>query len=350
MLGPPDPDPIGHVLALDVHYADHRLLGWGSARGVVAFRRTLRRALPEVEEQTIELLALRADELLVRRAIMGPLDDGIDHYRRRPVVLWRFDADGRVTHWEQFDNDQRDHALARFHELAAPPARPQIFATAATRALDRFDDAAGRSSRDVLASRGERLVWVRSSFARGDHGRETSDAESLLVIEVDVRGDPVVTVRFDLADREAASSELDARYAAGEAREHPAMFKMLADVRRALSTGDWDRLSQLVSPDLVAQDHRPFGWGTVRSPQEYAAAIRQISELRPDVTLRFDHPLLADRAALFVVSWIGSDAGRAFEIPLVVVFGAEGDGRIQRAHHYNLEQIDDARARFAELA
>jgi hypothetical protein len=338
VLGPPDPDPVGPVLALDVQYADHRLLGWGAVRGVVAFLRalrTLRRALPSVEERTIELLVLRADALLVRRAITGALDDGMSHYRRRPLALWRFDADGRVSHWEQFDGDQREQALARLDELATPTARSRIVETTATRAVDRFHP--GDPARHVLATRGDRLVL-------------TSDAKSLLLIEVDRRGNQIETIRVDFGDREAAYHELDARYAKGEAAEHPAMWKALADARRALLTRDWEDLSRLVSPDLVAEDHRPLGWGIARSPQAYATAIRPVSELRPDVALRFDHLLLADRAALLVVSWIGSDAGRPFAIPLVVVFGLGRDGRIRRAHHYNLEELAEARARFADLA
>lgn len=193
------------------------------------------------------------------------------------------------------------------------------------------------------------LVQVDNDGVAGDRlVLTTNDVESLLVIEVDARGDPVGTIRFDPGDRQAAYDELDARYAKGEASEHPALWQTLAHMQRALAARDWGQLARLASPDLVAEDHRPLGWGTARSPQAYAAAIRPIPELRPDVAVRFEHLLLADRAVLFVASWIGSDAGRPFAIPLVVVFGIGRNGRIQRAHHYNLEQLATARARFAE--
>lgn len=78
--------------------------------------------------------------------------------------------------------------------------------------------------------------------------------------------------------------------------------------------------------------------------------MRPVTELRPDVALRLDHLYLEDRAALFVASWTGSEAGRAFEIPVVIVFRSRADGRIDRVDHYNLEQIAAARARFAELS
>jgi len=397
VLGPPDPDRVRPALALDVRYADHRALGWGPAHGVVAFvraLRTLRNALPEVESHTIELLALRADALLVRRTVKGELSAGGDRYRRRPMVLWVFGADGRVAHWEQFDGDQREEALARFDELAAPPVRPTLLESAVTRSVARFDRAwtaqdwqtiaalhapgfhysdrrrgmqieqdretfleftrplfegkASAAPREVLATRGDRLALIALRFAATEGAAVAG--ESLLVIEVNARGERVALVRFDPHAREAAHAELDARYAAGEATDHPAMWAALWDVRRAFAARDWDRLASLVSVDLVAEDHRLLGWGIARSAEEYAAAVRPLTELRPDVTLRLDHLLLRERSALFVASWTGGGSAGTFEIPVVIVFRAGSDRRIDRVYHYNLEQIDAAHARLAELA
>jgi hypothetical protein len=164
---------------------------------------------------------------------------------------------------------------------------------------------------------------------------------------VDERGDRRALVRFDVADRSAAHAELDARYAAGEARRHPAMWAALWDVRRAFAAHDWDRLARLVAADLVAEDHRPLGWGVVRSAEGYAAAVRPLTELRSDVTLRLDHLVLRDRTALFVACWTGAGT-QAFEIPVVIVFRARRR-RIDRVHHYSLDQIDAARSRLEEL-
>ena len=128
------------------------------------------------------------------------------------------------------------------------------------------------------------------------------------------------------------------------------MWAALWDVRRALAAHDWDRLTHLVSADLVAEDHRLLGWGIARSPERYAAALRPLTELQSDVALRLDHLLLRDRAALFVACWTGAGPAGAFEIPVVIVFRLGLDGRIDRVHHYNVEQIGAARARLAELA
>jgi hypothetical protein len=398
VLGPPDPDLVHPVLALDVRYADHRALGWGPAHGVVAFvraLRTLRGALRNVEAQTIELLGARPDALVVRRTVAGELAAG-DRYRRRPIVLWRFGAGGRVTQWEQFDGDQRAEALARFDELAAPPAPTRLFETAATAAVDRFDRAwasrdwtgvtalfapefrygdrrarmqldldraafsefmrplfemeATHSSHEVLATRGERLVLIRLRYAHAEGDVGPDESTALLVIEVNARGERIALVRFDPADRVGAHAELDARYAAGEAAEYPAMWALLWDVRRALAARNWDQLSRLVAADLTAEDHRLLGWGVARSPEEYAAALRPLAEVHPDVKLRLNHLVLRAHSALFVASWTGSEAEAEFEIPVAIVFRSGPDGRIDRVHHYSLEQIGAARARFAEFA
>ena len=165
-----------------------------------------------------------------------------------------------------------------------------------------FEMQASRSSQEVLATRGERLVLIVLRFAGADGDIGPSETESLMVIEVDERGDRIALVRFDAGDRDAAHAELDARYAAGEATRHPAMRAALWDVRRALAAHDWDRLTRLVAADLVAEDHRLLGWGIARSAERYAAAIRPLTELQSDVALRLDHLQLRDRAALFVAA------------------------------------------------
>jgi hypothetical protein len=349
VLGPPEPDRVRPALALDVRYADHRALGWGAAHGIVAFvraLRTLRGAMTSVESHTIEVLAARSDGLLVRRTVAGELTGSGDRYRRRPIVLWCFGADGRVSHWEQFDADQHDPALARFDELGAPPAPARLFENAATSAIDRFDRA--WAIREVLATRGDRLALVRLKASDGVEDGSPGPADSLLAVEVNERGERRALVRFDAADRGAAHAELDARYAAGEARHHPEMWDALWDVPRAFAARDWDRLTRLVAADLVAEDHRPLGWGVVRSAEGYAAAIRPLAELRSDVTLRLDHLVLRERTALFVASWTGGGATQPFEIPVVIVFRAR-DRRVDRVHHYNLDQVEAARAQLEAL-
>src|SRR5262249_9342930 len=102
--------------------------------------------------------------------------------------------------------------------------------------------------------------------------------------------------------------------------------------------------------DLVFEDHRLIGWGTLHSRDEYVARMRALVDLAPDVTVRLDHVLaLNDRGTFVVGRWVGSREGGAFEIPFVGVVVLGPDGRIQRIDTYDLDQLDAARARFAEL-
>src|SRR5262249_7614207 len=122
-LAPPDPDRLRPVIALDVLYADHRSLGWGTTRGQAAFVRavrTVREAVKDIEVHTDRPLALRTDALLVRRTVSGQRTDGGGQIRRRPIALWAFGPDGRLSHWEQYDHDDLEAALARFDALARP--------------------------------------------------------------------------------------------------------------------------------------------------------------------------------------------------------------------------------------
>jgi hypothetical protein len=331
LLGPPAPEAFGAQLALDVHYRDHRLLGWGTVHGVLSLRRGLRTiwaGASWLAARTDEILGLRADALLVQRTISGVNTSDGAPFVRRPLALWTFAADGRVHRWEHFDEEDREAALARFAELAAPPAR-RFFENAATRALT--------ARPEVLATRGDRLAL-------------SSESDSLIVTEIGADGSRAASVRFDPAAREAAFAELDRRYAIGEAAPHLAAWLSLVSVRRALVAGDWGEVVCAFSPDLVAVDHRPLGWRAMRSPEAFVANVRAVAELRPDLSLRLEHLQLGARAVLFLASWSGGASAVAFDIPAMSVFAKGDDGRVGIVHLYGVEQLDAARAQFAALS
>jgi hypothetical protein len=77
---------------------------------------------------------------------------------------------------------------------------------------------------------------------------------------------------------------------------------------------------------------------------------RSLIELRPEARLRLDHLVAAGRSALVIGCWVGSETEGAFEIPSVGVWVVGSDGRIERLYLYALDQLDAARARFAELS
>ncbi|MBI1817962.1 MAG: nuclear transport factor 2 family protein [Deltaproteobacteria bacterium] len=65
--------------------------------------------------------------------------------------------------------------------------------------------------------------------------------------------------------------------------------------------------------------------------------------------MRIDHATVSDRAVLLIITWAGTREGGAFEIAKVGVFEIDDLGRIRCIDQYDLDQVDAARARFAEL-
>jgi SnoaL-like domain len=125
----------------------------------------------------------------------------------------------------------------------------------------------------------------------------------------------------------------------------------LQRLARAVAARDWEQWASLFAPDLVLEDHRPRGWGTLQSRHEYMKCVRTLLDLRPDARGRIDHVLaLEDRRSLAEATWVGSRDDGPFEIPVVVVSVFGPDGRIQRAHVYDCDQLDAARACYEALA
>jgi class 3 adenylate cyclase len=270
--------------------------------------------------------------------------------------------DGRLLHeWELFDLEQLDAALVRYAALAA--GRPaQGFENAAARAGDRLaaspSDAvritdqrrapARESSsvlhRDTFATRGDRLALTRVRPARGE------GPSWLELVEADAGGDATTLTLFDDDDVDAAFAELDARYDRGEAAPygHGAMTRAF---RGALAARDWDALSTVLAPDLVVRDHRLLGWDTLHGPQAYLEAVRSLVELAPDVRLRVDHVLeMCPHGVIYAPSWVGTRDGGAFEDPSMIVAEIDASHRIRRFDQYGVDQLDEARARFAAIA
>src|SRR5207247_2160307 len=196
----------------------------------------------------------------------------------------------------------------------------------------------------------ERLYLSSFRFEGTDRDVGPSEVEWLAVVEVDDAGDRVAMVHLDPDDLDGAYAELDRRYAAGEAAPHARTWETLQRIGRAVAARDWEELASLINPELVFEDHRLIGWGTLYSRDEYLATERALVDLAPDVTVHFDHVLALDDCGMLAVGqWAGNREGGPFEIPFVAVVVLGPDGRIQRAHAYDLDQLDAARARFEAI-
>jgi ketosteroid isomerase-like protein len=395
--GPLDAERYATTLAPDAELRDWRSLGLWTARGREAAVRAFQTMLELVgsfEVRIAEILDLRADALLLRCNNTGTLREGGGAYERSFILLLRFAADGLVAQSEVFESERDTEALARFDALAAQP--PPRFENAATRAMEQTMEAwrtrdwqriearipegfqlldrrklvqleldrdgaieylrstfglAPRIDIAVLATRGERLALARvlGEMGAGDVG--ASEIESLMLYEMDARGARKALIRFDLDDLDAAYAELDARFDAGEAAACPRARATMRATTRAWLDRDWDATLRLCAPDFAFCDHRLLGWGTtIRDAAGWMQTQQVLVELAPDVRIRFDHVRIGARGFLRQAHQQGTRDGGAFEMQWLIVRELDDLGRILRNDYYDLDRIDEAFARFAELS
>ena len=359
-------------------------LSWGDDRGVRS----------EVRRDHLPRLCGRA--LVEVVTLHGTVDGG--DFEQQFILVIGYDGHHLRTS-EAFDLDQLDAALARYEELSTESPTAARIENAATRAvahgqdaweardwerfaalfapaffhvdrrtlvqleLDRdqyldsirpfFEMATSAPTMDVLATRGNALVMVRAMVrvGRQDTGDWSgpSELEFIGVIEVDDGGNNIAMVQFDADDLDAAYAELDARYAAGEAAAYGSVATARQAFVQAVAARDWDALAAQFAPDLVVTDHRPFGWETLRGPAVFVETFKSLFDLAPDARLRTDHVTMSARGELVIATWWGTREGGAFEAPRVVVLEHDASGRICREDFYNLDQLDEARARFEAL-
>src|SRR5262249_37348937 len=186
---------------------------------------------------------------------------------------------------------------------------------------------------EVVATRGRRLALTHGRFelAGGDVG--PSESEWLVVEESDEHDKRVAMVAFDPDNLDAAYTELDERYAAGEAAPYGGIWELR--ISRAVAARDGSALASMFAPDCVIEDHRPLGFLTFHSGDEYVASVRALLDLRPDAALRVYHVLsLDDRRSFAITGWVGREPDGAFEITSAMVTLYDRDG-IRQWHIYN---------------
>jgi ketosteroid isomerase-like protein len=305
------------------------------------------------------------------------------------------DAAGRMVRTSFYDLEQLPEALARFAKLDAPVAGAGLAENAAAHALQqgaaaiaardwarfeslispeflhfdrtklaqleterdawlaafrRFIEMTTRPPRyEILATRGERLAFARMLWegAGGDIG--PSEIEWHLIVEVDERGDHIAVANFDADDLDAAFAELATRFRAGEGAVHPVAAGWIARFPEAVARRDWDALTAMSAPDLVARNHCMVSWGVLGSRDAWLPAIRSMIELAPDMRLRIDHVRTSLRGVLFSLTWQGTREGGAFEIPLLAVVELDAEGRQVAIDLFDTDKLDRAQARFAEI-
>jgi tetratricopeptide (TPR) repeat protein len=404
-LDPAKIESAREYMAPGVEFVDHRrLVGFGPTRGVdslIALMRSLSETTRASAVRVDDVLALVPTVVLLRETNFGTEQVSGGAFEREILALSVFGADGRTARIEVFDADQEAAALARVDELIGDTAERRFLTTVsgidtmATRSMQRmavpwntgdwegcaafyapdfklidrrslihleldrdqylqgtrltWDMRSSRIVSDVIATRGNRLALqiVRHQVADADVG--PSEREYLGIIEVDDRGSHIAMVLFDAGDLDAAYAELDRRYMAGEGAPYARVWDRGNKMQEAIGARDWNRLRSVFVPDAVIEDHRLIGAGRL-SVDEWVAFVGAMVELRPDAVVRRHHCLdINERGTLGISLWTGDDTAGGFEIPVVTSATIAADGRHTRIDVYSLDQLDQARARFAEL-
>ncbi len=294
----------------------------------------------------------------------------------------------RIIRCEIFDEADLDAALARFEELSHPA--PQLENTAsqvAERFMERFagndwdgmatmlagnfssDDrrrVVGAGVRDgqdawmtdmratadlwptdatltVVATRGRRLVLLRTRFSDREPGDETYLTELFGIVEINAYERISAIITFDLDDFETAIAELDARYVAGEAAEHARTWSAISRAYASITS----RELPATTADWVNHDHRR---AAAFAPGDAIEYIRAAWDLTTELNLYVEdvHRLTDLGAVVTHASHGTSREGFDAEWRAVNIFTVEGE-QISRTEMFDEADLDTALAKFEEL-
>nr|WP_193791131.1 BTAD domain-containing putative transcriptional regulator [Mycobacterium paraense] len=194
----------------------------------------------------------------------------------------------------------------------------------------------------AMAIRGERLVLARVRASGRDPEAIQNDALNVVEIDGDERIAHVVT--FDLDDFDAAITELDARYAAGEAAEYSRTWTVISGALAAHNRREIAAATQ----NLVTIDHRRVaafapgegvdyiraGWDLDQKLDVYIESVHRLSQLGAVFTWAGNGGSYEG----FVAEWRGTD--------LMTVNGE----MLSRVEVFEEADIDAALARFDQLS
>jgi hypothetical protein len=188
----------------------------------------------------------------------------------------------------------------------------------------------------VIAIRGRRLALGCYSVFDGWSGSKV-----LCVSEINAENQIVARVAFDSDDLDAAFTELDARYLAGEAAAHEHTWSVITQFIDAFNRQD------IPPTDWVTIDHRPL---ITTDTSDLPALIRDVWGLTPDLTIHIEAVHQLSSFGTVVTRELHGTSREGFEAEwrMLQLLTVEGD-RITRSELFDETDLDAALARFDEL-
>jgi DNA-binding SARP family transcriptional activator/tetratricopeptide (TPR) repeat protein len=200
-----------------------------------------------------------------------------------------------------------------------------------------------------LATRGEHLALMQVTQAGGD-GDDGGPFEAtfLVLVEIDVAGQPSRPVVFEHSDLDAARAELDARFIA----QDPLHARLL--ISTFINGRDWAGLGSTWHAEIAFVDHRPLAMGSANGRDDVMALTKSFVEVAPDVRLVIDHVRYnraADGAfaAISATHGSGTADGGPFETSACIVVRANGDSTVTNFELFALTDLANAQARYDEF-
>lgn len=341
------------------------------------------------------IVAVRGERLALARVSLGTVDESPGAPQDELLQVFGIDEYGRITLQIWFDVDDMDAALAeldvqytrfeeehpraslenvasrvdhQFNALFSEQRWDEIAELLAdsTRVEDRrrglrreatYDRVTGiaeirsiadlgvtRITSDVIATRGTRLALVRARYAGRDLRPDAFHTDVLRIGEVDTDGRCVASVAFDIDEFDAAITELDARYLAGEAAHYKRVWSLIARAYDGFNQGE----TPAVTRDWVNIDHRH---AAAMAPGEGDAYFQVSWELAADLHVYIEEvqQLSALGAVVTQVSHGTSRDGFDAEWREINIMMFEGE-LISHCELFDESDLDAALARFDELS
>jgi hypothetical protein len=197
-----------------------------------------------------------------------------------------------------------------------------------------------RFERQLLFTAGDRLDLERILV--------TDEMACLWLSEVDAQGHITAVSAFDPDDWRSALTEGAARAFAADAAG--AALRPVYEFFLGFNDHDPARVRASLADDVVVNEHGLVGLGLVEGGDAYVESLAAFWRLVPDLRIYAGFELARDGyGGVGAIRIVGTlPEGGAFEIPNVVV-QIVARGRITRIESFEIEDVDAALARFAEL-